>query len=88
MRPDVAQFHYDKGRVLRALGRSKEALTAYDEAIRLNPNSALFYTRKGDVLRDLKRSGEALAAYEQALQIDPDLEDAIKGKRLAEKPKP
>ena len=62
-------------------------MIAYDKVIQLNPKSALFHTRKGDILRDLKKHGEALVAYEQALLIDPDFEDAIKGKRLLEKPK-
>ncbi len=88
LKPDVAILYFEKGRILRTLGRTKAALTAFDVAIRLDHQSALFHTRRGDVLRNLQSHGEAEAAYEQALQIDPDFEDAKVGRRLLKKPKP
>ncbi len=52
-------------------GSSQEALAAYEQAIRLDPNDAESYEDKGNALSDLKRFQEALAAYEQAIRLDP-----------------
>jgi tetratricopeptide (TPR) repeat protein len=53
------------------LQRYEEALTALEQAIRLDPNNALAYLGKGATLDDLKRYEEALAAFEQAIRLDP-----------------
>src|SRR5260221_9331643 len=71
-----------EGDTLRGLKRSQEALAAYQQAIRLDPNDAYAYRRKGDVLYDLKRSQEALAAYEQAIHLDPNLAAAYNNKGM------
>jgi len=60
-------------------GQYKEALAAYEEAIKLDPNFAIAYN-KGNALSDLKRHEEALAAYEQALRLDPKAAFAWNGK--------
>jgi tetratricopeptide (TPR) repeat protein len=54
------------------LKQYSEALAAYEQAIRLDPNDASAYTNKGIALRNLKRYEEALAAYEQAIRLDPN----------------
>lgn len=48
-----------------------EALMAYEQAIRLNPNNATFHRNKGNALKMLGRNKEAVLAYEQAIQLDP-----------------
>jgi len=48
------------------------ALGAYEQIIRLNPNFVLANHRKGDALYGLKRYEEALSAYEQAIRLDPN----------------
>ncbi len=62
--------------MLDTLQRYEEALTAYNQAIQLNP----FYTRawynKGITLWGLQRYDEALAAYEQAITLNPRFADA------------
>jgi tetratricopeptide (TPR) repeat protein len=55
--------------------RYEEAIVAYDQAIRLDPNYVFAYTNKGDALNGLKRYEEAIAACDQALRLDPN--DAI-----------
>ena len=69
--------------VLDHLNRYEEALAAYEQAIRLDPNDALAYRGKGDALYYLARLGEALAAYEQAIRLDPNDALAYRGKGFA-----
>jgi tetratricopeptide (TPR) repeat protein len=52
--------------MLSILDRPKEALTVYEELVRLEP-SAKAYSRKGQLLTGLRRYDEAFAAFDQAL---------------------
>jgi tetratricopeptide (TPR) repeat protein len=61
-----------EGTTLHDLKRYQEAIAAYEQAIRLDPNDAVTYRSKGVALHDLKRYQEALAAYEQAIRLDPN----------------
>ncbi len=72
-----------EGNTLRDLKRYQEALSAYEQAIRLDPNDAYAYRCKGDALYDLKHYQEALAAYEQAIRLDPNFAQAYNGKGTA-----
>ena len=69
-----------EGFTLNALKRYEEALAAYDQAIRLDPNYAKAYNGKGVALRDLKRYEEALAAFEHAIRLNPNDANAYHGK--------
>ena len=60
----------EEGVTLSELKRYEEALAAYEQAIRLDPNFAYAYENKGDVLRDLKRFKEAEQAFEKARQLE------------------
>ena len=71
-----------EGNTLSDLKRYEEALAAYEQAIRLDPNSASAYTGKGNALSDLKHYEEALAAYDQAIRLDPNFTYAYNGKGL------
>jgi tetratricopeptide (TPR) repeat protein len=66
----------NRGVSLRELGRPEEALVAYEQAIRLDPNHAKIYNNQGNVLHDLGRLEEALMAYEQAIRLDPNYANA------------
>ncbi len=59
----VGKEHHDKGRYT-------EALAAYEQAIRLDPNNASAYNGKGDVLYELQIYQEALNAFEQAIRLN------------------
>jgi tetratricopeptide (TPR) repeat protein len=69
-----------EGYALYNLKRYEEALTAYEQAIRLDPNYALAYYNRGIALNELKRYEEALSAYEQAIRLNPNHADAYHGK--------
>jgi tetratricopeptide (TPR) repeat protein len=60
----------EEGRQFRHLKQYTEALTAYEKALRLDPNDALAYGNKGYVLNKLERYEEALVACEQALLLN------------------
>jgi Tfp pilus assembly protein PilF len=51
---------------------SPEALSAIDEAIRLEPGSASLHNQRGFILVLLERVPEGRSAYEQALRLDPE----------------
>ena len=63
---------FERGKEAYNAGRYGEALEAFDEAIRLDPDYALPWHGKGTVLRSLSRYGEALEAYDEAIRLDPD----------------
>jgi tetratricopeptide (TPR) repeat protein len=60
------------GAVLVALGRHGEALTAFDQALKLDSKHAPSLVERGNALLALERHIEALASYDQALRLLPD----------------
>src|SRR5260370_19111528 len=72
-----------EGAILMNLRRYEEALAAYEQAIRLDPNFARAYNGKGLTLNSLKRYEEAIAAFEQAIRLDPNNADAYNFKGIA-----
>ena len=66
--------------VLYEQGRYDEALTAFEEAIRLDPKDALPWNGKGNVLKEQDRYDEALKAYEEAIRLDPKDAAPLNGK--------
>lgn len=57
-------------------GRYEEAINAYNESIRLEPNGADVWNNRGVVLTRLQRYDPAIASYDRALQILPNYGDA------------
>ncbi len=72
-----------EGAALLNVSRYEEALVAYEQAIRLNPDDANGYFWKAGALYELKRYKEALIACEQAIRLNPNDADAYIGKGLA-----
>ncbi len=58
----------EEGNALDDLKRYEEALAAYEQALRLDPNFAFAYYNKGVTLERLGRKREAQQAYERARQ--------------------
>lgn len=54
---------------LGELGRPEEALVAYEQALRLNPNYALAHHNRGIVLRKMGRLKEAEQAFQKAQDL-------------------
>lgn len=66
----------EKGNNYYHTKRHKEALAAFEQVIKLNPNSIEAYFRKGVALNALKRHEEALTAFEQVIKLHPFFADA------------
>ena len=76
-------FWGNRGRALKGLNRTEEALSAYDQAIALDRGYKATWLNKGNVLKDLKRYDEAITAYDEALALDPNYALAWHGKSSA-----
>ncbi len=73
----------EEGNVLIGITRYQEALTAFEQAIRLDPNFAVVHNNKGWALNRLGRYQEGLIACEQAIRLDPNLAYAYNNKGWA-----
>ncbi len=78
LRPDTPAFALQIGDILRAAGRSDEALAAYQRAADFATSTAAF-NRMGDLYLRLSQPDRALAAYEAALALSVDDADALLG---------
>lgn len=56
---------------LQRLGRTEEALKAFDKAVQLDPHDAQAWKNLADLLFELKRMDVALLAYRRVLELDP-----------------
>ena len=50
-----------------------EAISLYDEGLKIDSNDTYLLRNKGNVLSDLKKYEEAIVCYDNALKIKPDL---------------
>ncbi|HWP84074.1 MAG TPA: serine/threonine-protein kinase, partial [Terriglobia bacterium] len=73
----------NKGAALSNLGRNKEALRYFDEALQILPTFDAAWLNKGVVLAKMGREEEALACYAKALEINPKSADAWYNRALA-----
>ncbi len=78
LRPDIAAFALQMGDILRAAGRSDEALAAYQRAATVGTSTAPL-NRMGDLYLRLEQPDKALAAFEAALALAQDDADALLG---------
>lgn len=70
LRPD-ADDYYNNGIAFEKLGRFKDAVEAYDQAIAANPRFAEAYANRGNSLKELGQLEDALASINKAVAIDP-----------------
>jgi tetratricopeptide (TPR) repeat protein len=69
--PYRAEFHHNLGLVLDREGRIEEAIAAYRESVKLNPNSSSAQSILGDALRRTGAREESLEHLRRAVQLDP-----------------
>jgi len=74
--PD-AQGWYNLGLTLHILGRDLNALTAYDQALQLNPNLPEAWNSRGSLLRAMGKRDDAMMSFRRALTIDPRHADTL-----------
>lgn len=74
--PTHAKIWYNKGIALNNLQRYEEAIDAFDQVIRINPEEvnarASAWFNKGMALQKLGRYEEAIEAFDQQLKINPN----------------
>ena len=70
--PNDAPAFFKKGLALSELGKKKDAILAFNQAIAINPNDAYAFISKGNALSALGKNEEAIDAFNQAIAIDPN----------------
>ncbi|WP_414623086.1 tetratricopeptide repeat protein [Calothrix sp. CCY 0018] len=68
----TASYWFGRGDKLIELKDYQEAITAYDQAININPNYSRAWYHRGIALRQLKKYEKAIASYDQVIKIKPD----------------
>jgi len=65
----AAIVHYNRAVELERTGRYEQAVTEYQEAVRLDPSDADAHVHLGLLLRELRRDEDANRAFEAALAL-------------------
>ena len=72
----TAEDWFYQGLDLQEQNKYIEAIKAYDEAIRINPNLATAWSNKGVAFYGQGKYDEAIKAFDEAVRIDPNLATA------------
>jgi len=67
-----ADKEIDRGKVLIAQGKNREAYDAFASATRIDPENAFAWTNYGAAAMLLKNPDEAMLAYQRALKLKPN----------------
>jgi len=70
---EVASFHGHRGLILAALGRTQEAIGAYQTALTLNPHMTEVQNNLGNLLLAAGNIRGAIDAYRRAIADEPEL---------------
>jgi tetratricopeptide (TPR) repeat protein len=73
IKPNYASAWYKKGAVLNALGRSEEAITSFEEAIRIKPDFASAWYNMACLNMLRGKIEKALSDLEKAIEIGGDI---------------
>jgi tetratricopeptide (TPR) repeat protein len=73
--PDASTWNR-KGNALLELGRFKEAVKCYGEALKLDPKNDIFLSNRGVALMELGEFEKAVECFNRALLENPENEDA------------
>lgn len=66
----------NRGVTYYKLHRYDEALTDFNQALKLNANSPLVYNNRANTFADLQQYEKAIADYTQAIELDPNYAEA------------
>jgi len=69
--PDCPEAHWTRGVILEKTGRSREALKAYSEAIKLRPTADHFYASSASLHVSLEEYDKAVELYDKAIECNP-----------------
>ena len=69
---DEAEIWYRLGEVCHAQQKLTDAASAYENALRLQPDQSHWYANWGVALSDLGRFDAAISVFQQALRLRPD----------------
>jgi tetratricopeptide (TPR) repeat protein len=83
----TARSYLERARALQRLGKVDDAVTAVDEAIKMNSSYAPAYEQKGMILWSAQRYGDARPALEKYLALDPQGRSAAKIRAMLDEPK-
>jgi tetratricopeptide (TPR) repeat protein len=64
-------------------GIMKEAMVAYNQAVRNDPQSAWVYNQRGNAYRRLGRHHQAIQDYNKAIRLAPQFADSYAGRAFA-----
>ena len=67
---EEADGWYNRGVALQDKEKHEEAITCYDNAIKLNPKNLAAYNGKGNSLRKLGRDEDAEQCFAKAKELD------------------
>jgi len=70
--PRSAAARLELGMAYSKLKRHNDAIGAYRQAVKINPNYFYAWNNLGNAYNELNRTGDAVDAYRQALSIDPN----------------
>src|SRR5271154_1687630 len=73
----TAEEFFTSGNALRDQGRLRQAVTAYTQALALQPDFYEALVQIGPVLYKLQRYVDAVGYFRQALQIKPDTYETV-----------
>ena len=68
---------------MNKLGRYKDAVSAYENTLRINHSFIDAWVGRGAALGNMARYQEAAESFDRALEINPSLKEALYGKYLA-----
>ncbi len=73
----LGSYYNDMGEADAKLGKTDEAMKAYEQAATIDPSKAgQYYFNEGAVLTNANKSDEAIAAFDKCIAADPSRADA------------
>jgi spermidine synthase len=76
LKPDHFQARNNLGNTLAKVGRTKEAIAQYEQALGLKPDDPVVHNNLAAAFADLGRTDKAIAHYREAVRLNPDYFEA------------